>query len=86
VVDVPEEADPNTYRRPASFSRDPNKYVMIPANARRRHPLIEQRLRTWPSLVKISLQQDGDSDRSLGIVTSGVAYQYAREAFPKLHS
>jgi indolepyruvate ferredoxin oxidoreductase alpha subunit len=63
---------------------DRTKYVMVPGNARRRHPVIEERVQlievfaeTFP-YNKIEIR-----DNSLGIITNGVAYQYAREIFPK---
>ena len=68
----------------ARFKRDVSKYVMLPVNARFRRPLIEERLdkladfsETFPANELIW------GERHLGIVTSGVAYQYAREVFPK---
>ncbi len=65
------------------FPRNPTKYIMVPANARRRHPVIEQRIRDiaaaaedWPG------NRVEPGDHSLGIITAGVAYQYAKEVFP----
>ncbi len=69
---------------PVSFQRDPAKFVMVPAFARLRHPIVEERLQklaryaeTTP-LNKVILQ-----DTRVGIIASGSAYQYAREIFPK---
>ncbi|MGQ9523993.1 MAG: indolepyruvate ferredoxin oxidoreductase subunit alpha [Armatimonadota bacterium] len=68
---------------PKPFRRDPRKYVMVPANARDRRRVLEQRLQ---ELVKFSEQTEVNRaeyrDLSLGIVTSGVSYQYVREALP----
>jgi len=59
------------------------KLVMLPANARVRHPLVEARL--------IKLSADGVTmhinrlelrDRSIGIITSGACYNYIREIMP----
>ncbi len=69
--------------RRKKFPRDPAKYVMIPANARARHPLVEQRvldLAAWAE--KSPLNRIEWRDRSVGIVTAGIAYQYAREVLP----
>ncbi|MFI5166370.1 MAG: indolepyruvate ferredoxin oxidoreductase subunit alpha [Thermoanaerobaculales bacterium] len=66
-----------------TFPRDPAKYVMIPANARKRHPVVEQRrndIAAWAE--KFSANRIEWRDRSLGIITAGIAYQYAREVFP----
>jgi indolepyruvate ferredoxin oxidoreductase alpha subunit len=70
--------------RQPSFKRDIQKYVMLPVNARFRRPLVEERL------VKLAAYTETFphnrilwGERQLGVVTSGVAYQYAREVFPK---
>jgi indolepyruvate ferredoxin oxidoreductase alpha subunit len=72
-----------TDSQPLSYERNPNKYAMLPAFARGRHPVIEQRLKdlaeyaeTFPS----NMIEWGDL--SVGIVSNGVSYQYAREVFP----
>jgi len=65
------------------FPRDPAKYVMVPANARKRHPVVEQRIRdvtAWAE--KTPLNRIEWRDRTVGVVTAGVAYQYAREVLP----
>jgi indolepyruvate ferredoxin oxidoreductase alpha subunit len=59
------------------------KLVMLPGNARVRHPLVEQRL--------IDLSAYGDSaainrlemrSPTIGVICAGVVYQYVREALP----
>ena len=72
----------------AKFPRDPAKYVMVPGNARGRHLVIEERIRllaqfaeTFP-FNRVEWGDTGDEMAKLGIVTCGVAYQYAREIFP----
>lgn len=65
------------------FPRNPTKYVMVPAHARKRHPVIEervQRLAEWADTFPYNRIEWGDP--ALGIVTCGVAYQYAKEVFP----
>ena len=72
-----------TLSEPHEYRIDRVKYVMVPGNARRRHPVIEERLER---LKKFAEDFDHNrvemGDTSLGIVTNGVAYQYAREVFP----
>ncbi len=62
---------------------NPEKYVMIPAHARKRNAL---RLRRWQELAEAAetseLNRIEMGDPALGIVCSGVAYQYAREVAP----
>ncbi len=60
--------------------------VIIPAIARKRHPKIEQRLldvAAWSESVGFEngLNRIEWGDKSLGIITTGVAYQYTREIF-----
>jgi indolepyruvate ferredoxin oxidoreductase alpha subunit len=68
---------------PLGFVEEPAKWVMLPVNARRRHVLVEERMR---ALREFAETFEGNriewGDRSLGIITAGVAYQYVREAFP----
>jgi indolepyruvate ferredoxin oxidoreductase alpha subunit len=66
------------------FPRNPAKYVMVPGNAFRRHPVIEQRMGDIAQAAEtFPYNRIEWGDRSLGIITAGVAYQYAREVFPK---
>ena len=68
---------------PPAYRIDRSKYVMVPGNARRRHPVIEERVRQVQAFAEtFSLNRVEMGDTSLGIVTGGVAYQYAREVFP----
>jgi len=65
------------------FQYDVIKYVMLPVYARLRSPLIEERLvRLADYAETFPLNQIHWGQRHLGVVTSGVAYQYAREVFP----
>ena len=67
-----------------SLERHPAEWVMLPANARRRHPVIEERILALKKLSNTSdMNRMEIADTGLGIISSGVAYQYAKEAFPK---
>jgi indolepyruvate ferredoxin oxidoreductase alpha subunit len=64
----------------APFERHPEWHVIIPATARLRHPVVEQRLLNiteWAESAPINRIEWGD--RSVGIITNGIAYQYVRE-------
>jgi len=62
---------------------DRTKYVMVPGNARRRHPVVEERLgRIREFAESFPYNRVEMRDTSIGIVTNGVAYNYAREVFP----
>jgi indolepyruvate ferredoxin oxidoreductase, alpha subunit len=65
------------------FPRNPPKYVMVPANARKKHPVIEERIRLLADFAEtFAFNRVEWGDTELGIVTCGVAYQYAKEIFP----
>jgi indolepyruvate ferredoxin oxidoreductase, alpha subunit len=66
------------------YKKDPQKYVMIPANARKRHVIVKERnakLSNFVESVDVNKVEQGSSD--IGIISSGVAYQYAKEAMPE---
>ena len=66
------------------LEKNPAKWVMLPAYARARRPLVEARMEKLVRLAESFAENRIEpGDRSLGIITSGVAYQYAREAFPE---
>ena len=59
------------------------KYTMMPQNAMVKHPLVEQRLLDLAEYAETSpLNRMEMGDPRVGILTSGAAYSYAREAFP----
>lgn len=67
-----------------AFRYNVAKYVMLPTYARQRHPLMEERLVKLAEYAEtFPLNQVVWGERSLGIVSSGIAYQYAREIFPE---
>ena len=69
--------------RQIGFQSDVAKYVMLPGNARLRHSLVEARLLKLAAYAEnFPLNRVEWGERHLGVVTSGVAYQYAREVFP----
>jgi len=70
--------------RKTGFDKNTAKYVMVPNFARLRHEIVEERsdrLRELSESTPINRVEKGSRDT--GIITSGVAYQYAREAFPE---
>ena len=66
------------------FARNAMKYSMIPGFAKRRHPVMEQRLKDLAEYAESFPYNKAEwEDRALGVVANGVAYQYAREVFPE---
>ncbi|MBN1350616.1 indolepyruvate ferredoxin oxidoreductase subunit alpha [candidate division KSB1 bacterium] len=59
------------------------KNVLLPSNARQRHVFVEDRMqRLAESANSAEFNRVEWASKELGIITSGIAYQYAREAFP----
>jgi indolepyruvate ferredoxin oxidoreductase alpha subunit len=66
------------------YPRNIAKYVMIPVNARKRHPIIEARIEDLAQYAEtFAINRVEYRQKDLGIITGGVAYQYAREVFPQ---
>lgn len=68
---------------PRPFVRNMQKYVMLPSNARIQRVALQERLerlRDYAETTPFNFIRWGD--RSLGIVTHSMAYQYVREVFP----
>ncbi len=67
----------------ARFKKNPHKYIMLPVNARQRHPLVEDRLKRLAEFAELSsFNRIEEGTKQLGIVTSGVSFQYAVETAP----
>ncbi|MBT3336908.1 MAG: indolepyruvate ferredoxin oxidoreductase subunit alpha [Anaerolineae bacterium] len=79
-------ASPDRYQAPdpKKYPRNHAKYVMVPANARGRHPVVEKRLEKLAAFAEeTALNFVEQRSTELGIITNGIAYQYAREVFPE---
>ncbi|HOJ64070.1 MAG TPA: thiamine pyrophosphate-dependent enzyme [Spirochaetota bacterium] len=66
------------------FKKNPEKYVMIPAFARKRHIEVEKRL----AIIKedsnnLSINIIELNSKKIGFITSGISYQYVKDAFPE---
>ncbi|MBI5485628.1 MAG: indolepyruvate ferredoxin oxidoreductase subunit alpha [Deltaproteobacteria bacterium] len=65
------------------LEKDPAKLVMLPGNARVRHPLVEASLQKLSGAASsMAINRSELRDSSIGIITSGVCYQYVREVLP----
>ncbi len=64
------------------YKKDIAKYVMMPAMAKRKHPIVEKRQSDLAELAETTdLNQVIMGDTKIGIITAGISYQYAREVF-----
>lgn len=72
-VDVPQK----------EYAKNGEKYIMMPGNAKKRHPIVEQRtldLIAYAETAWFNRIEEG-SDNAVGIITSSTSYQYVKEVF-----
>lgn len=65
------------------YEKNGAKYIMMPGNAKKRHPVVEARTKALTELAEtdpINRIEDG-CDKSMGIIASSTCYQYAKEVF-----
>ncbi|WP_294474573.1 indolepyruvate ferredoxin oxidoreductase subunit alpha [uncultured Intestinimonas sp.] len=77
LVDTQERVEP----APKPYEKNIAKYVMMPGNAIRRHPVVEERTRkliAWSETAPINRLEPGE-DHSMGILTASTSYQYVKE-------
>ena len=62
------------------YNKDPAKYIMMPGNAIKRHPFVEQRTEDLRALAEDCIYNtvEMNSDE-IGIITSGCSYLYVKE-------
>ena len=65
-----------------AYEKNPQKYIMAPANAVRRHPFVEERTKKLAALGEVSpLNRVEMGGTEKGIICSGTCYQYVKEVF-----
>lgn len=63
------------------YEKNPQKYVMMPGNAIRRHPIVEDRMAAIAEYGEdCPLNTVEMNDSEIGVITAGICYQYAKEA------
>lgn len=66
------------------YKKDPMKYVMMPGMAIKKHIVVEQRILdqiAWAETAEINTEEINNTE--IGVITSGITYQYAKEALGK---
>ncbi|MBE8953959.1 MAG: indolepyruvate ferredoxin oxidoreductase subunit alpha [Quinella sp. 1Q7] len=64
------------------YVKDIAKYVMMPGNAKRRHPIVEERTRRLIEFAETTpINRVEFASDALGIITSSTSYQYVKEVF-----
>jgi len=67
-----------------TYERNPAKFVMMPGMAKGRHIFVEKRMNQMAEDASaMPINRAEYRDKSIGFVTSGIAYQYVREACPE---
>lgn len=64
------------------YEKNTQKYIMIPAHSRKKHYEVEERLlrlQEYSNTSPLNRIEMGDS--KIGIITSGISYQYSKEVF-----
>ena len=65
------------------YAKDITKYTMMPSSAIGRHVKVEEREnRLKADVESFDINREEKGDNSIGIVCSGVVYQYVKEAMP----
>jgi len=63
-----------------AYEKNPAKYIMMPGNAIKRHPVVEERTAALREFAEDcpynTVEMNGDE---IGIITSGCSYQYVKE-------
>ncbi len=64
------------------YEKNISKYVMMPGNAIKRHPIVEERMKRLADFSETSdlNRIDRGDENSVGIITSSTCYQYVKEA------
>ena len=77
VVEPSERVEPA--QKP--YEKTPQKYIMMPGFAKKRHPIVEERLRALAEYAETAPcnRVERGTENRLGIITSSTCYQYVRE-------
>ena len=64
-----------------AYKKDPQKYVMMPAMAQKRHVIVEERILKLKEFAETTdLNTIEYNNRTIGVIASGMAYNYAKDA------
>jgi len=65
------------------FDKNSQKYVMIPAYAKKRHTFVEERLKKLAAYAdETAVNREEINDKEIGFIVSGIAYEYCKEVYP----
>ena len=70
------------HRELPAYEKNPQKFIMVPGNAIKKHPIVEERTRKLVELGETtSLNRVEMGGTNMGIICSGTCYQYVKEVF-----
>ncbi|MBR2876981.1 MAG: indolepyruvate ferredoxin oxidoreductase subunit alpha, partial [Clostridia bacterium] len=81
LAEVGERADAGL----KAYEKNPQKYVMVPANAKGKHIIVEKRIKEQTEFCEKEAVESGLNSvewnsKKIGVITSGITYTYAKEA------
>ncbi|MBQ8795692.1 MAG: indolepyruvate ferredoxin oxidoreductase subunit alpha [Clostridia bacterium] len=78
IVETSDRVVPET----KPYEKNMQKYIMMPAMAKKRHPFVEERTAKLTALAETSdLNREEWGSTEIGIITSSTSYQYVKEVF-----
>ena len=63
------------------YEKNPQKYIMMPGFAKKRHPLVEKRTADLTEFAETSDINRIEGEGNIGVITSSTSYQYVKEVF-----
>ena len=64
------------------YEKNAAKYVMMPANAKKRHVAVEERMKALKEFAENCPYNKAEyADSDIGVITSGTSYEYVKEVF-----
>ena len=80
----PVELEERVEHEIAPYEKDAGKHVMMPANAKKRHYVVEDRLVALSEYAEVTpLNTVEENGTPIGIITAGNCYNYAKETYGK---
>lgn len=67
------------------YTKNPQKYVMVPANAKGKHVIVEDRILAQTAYCEKQAVEEGlnrveYNSKKIGVISAGICYDYAKEA------
>ena len=77
IVETSERVEKNQ----VEYVKNPSKYIMMPGFAKKRHPIVEERMAKLSEYALNSTlnKWEKGTDNKIGIITAGTCYQYVKE-------